>query len=106
VATKSAGSTRVGAAQQSLNSLKKIRFTSRTRRPKSKNNDTDWGNLEDYILARALTTEQKTSVFTGPIFRANDPWYGRKRTDGPWRIPISFWKIAVLEKEKGVLRTS
>jgi endonuclease G len=66
-----------------------------------KYNDSDWGNLEDYILARALTTERRMSVFTGPIFRANDPWYGRDRTDGPWRIPISFWKIAVLEKEKG-----
>ncbi len=38
------------------------------------------------------------TIFTGPIFRKDDPWYGRKRKGGPWRIPLSFWKIAVLQK--------
>lgn len=63
-------------------------------------NDIDWGNLEDYVLAKALTSEKKMTVFQGPIFRDNDPWYGRDRTGGPWQIPLSYWKIAVLEKEK------
>jgi len=63
-------------------------------------NDVEWGNLEDYVLAKALVTEKRMSVFTGPIFRSNDHWYGRKREDGPWQIPISFWKIAVLQKTK------
>lgn len=61
-------------------------------------NDEDWGNLEDYILEKAQSSTRRLSVFTGPIFRDRDPWYGRQRTGGPWQIPLSFWKIAVLQK--------
>jgi endonuclease G len=61
-------------------------------------NDLDWGNLEDYILDKAQTSEKRLTVFTGPIFRDSDPLYGLKRKGGPWRIPLSFWKIAVLQK--------
>jgi endonuclease G, mitochondrial len=61
-------------------------------------NDIDWGNLEDYILDKAQTSERKLSVFTGPIFGDNDPEYGKNRKGGPWQIPLSFWKIAVLQK--------
>jgi endonuclease G, mitochondrial len=61
-------------------------------------NDIDWGNLEDYLLEKAQTTEKRLTVFTGPIYRTNDPIYGRRRKGGPWRIPLSFWKIAVLQK--------
>ena len=41
------------------------------------------------------------SVFTGPIFSERDPVYGRDREGGPWRIPVSYWKIAVLDKGEG-----
>jgi endonuclease G len=61
-------------------------------------NDIDWGDLEDYILDKGQTTEKRLTVFTGPIYRDDDPFYGRGRTGGPWRIPLSFWKIAVLQK--------
>lgn len=61
-------------------------------------NDIDWGNLEDYLLDKAQGTERKLSVFTGPIFRDDDPFYGHDRPGGPWRVPLSFWKIAVLQK--------
>ena len=61
-------------------------------------NDIDWGNLEDYLLDKAQTIERKLTVFTGPIYRPDDPLYGRKREGGPWQIPLSFWKIAVLQK--------
>lgn len=61
-------------------------------------NDQDWGNLEDYVLDKAQTAEKKLTVFTGPIFRDDDPFYGRERKGGPWRIPLSYWKIAVLQK--------
>jgi endonuclease G len=64
-------------------------------------NDIDWGNLEDYVLDRAQTTEKKMTVFQGPIFRDDDPLYGKNRKGGPWKIPLSFWKIAVLEKAPG-----
>lgn len=61
-------------------------------------NDEDWGNLEDYLLDKAQTSRRRLTVFTGPIFRDRDPYYGRQRTGGPWQIPLSFWKIAVLQK--------
>lgn len=61
-------------------------------------NDIDWGNLEDYLLDRAQRTERRLTIFTGPIYRDDDPWYGEGREGGPWRIPLSFWKIAVLQK--------
>ena len=53
------------------------------------------------MLDRAQTTEKKMTVFQGPIFRDDDPLYGKSRVGGPWRIPLSFWKIAVLEKAPG-----
>lgn len=61
-------------------------------------NDSDWGNLEDYVLDKAQISERRLTVFTGPIFRDDDPLYGRAREGGPWRIPLSFWKVAVLQK--------
>jgi endonuclease G len=61
-------------------------------------NDVDWGNLEDYLLDRAQTTEKRMTVFTGPIYRDDDPYYGRNREGGPWQIPLTFWKIALLQK--------
>ncbi len=61
-------------------------------------NDSDWGDLEDYVLDKAQTSSKRLSVFTGPIFRPDDPFYGRMREGGPWRIPLSYWKIAVLQK--------
>jgi endonuclease G len=61
-------------------------------------NDSDWGDLEDYVLDKAQTSLKRLTVFTGPIFRPEDPLYGRERPSGPWRIPLSFWKIAVLQK--------
>jgi endonuclease G len=63
-------------------------------------NDVDWGNLEDYVLNQAQTQERKLTVFTGPIFRDDDPIYGKNRPGGPWQIPLSFWKIAVLQKSE------
>lgn len=63
-------------------------------------NDSDWGNLEDYLLDRAQVSEKKLTIFTGPIYRKDDPIYGRERKGGPWQIPLSYWKIAVLQKTK------
>jgi len=62
-------------------------------------NDVDWGNLEDYVLDRIQNKEKRMTVFTGPIFRKDDPSYGDSRPDGPWQIPLSYWKIAVIQKE-------
>jgi endonuclease G len=61
-------------------------------------NDIDWGNLEDYLLDKAQTSEKRLTVFTGPIYRDDDPYYGKGRKGGPWKVPLSFWKVAVLQK--------
>ncbi|MBI5694104.1 MAG: DNA/RNA non-specific endonuclease [Verrucomicrobia bacterium] len=61
-------------------------------------NDHDWGNLEDYLLEKAQGTERKLTIFSGPVYRKDDPRYGHKRKGGPWQIPQSFWKVAVLQK--------
>lgn len=60
-----------------------------------------WGDLEDYVLNQAQTKDKDMSVFTGPVFRRDDPKYGESRDNGPWRIPVSHWKIAVVQKPNG-----
>lgn len=57
-----------------------------------------WGDLEDYVLNQAQTKDKDMSVFTGPVFRDDDPKYGESREGGWWRIPVSHWKIAVVQK--------
>ena len=61
-------------------------------------NDSEWGDLEDYILDRTQTLERKVTILTGPIFKKFDPDYGINRTGGPWQIPVSYWKIAIIQK--------
>lgn len=61
-------------------------------------NNVDWGDLEDYILDQTQTLDKKVTVFTGPIFKEDDPPYGFTREGGPWQIPVIFWKIVVAEK--------
>ena len=53
-------------------------------------NQKTWNDLEDFILDTADARNLKVSVFTGPVFRADDKPY---RTA---RIPREFWKLAVL----------
>ncbi len=47
-----------------------------------------WLGLEDYVLDHADAFDARISVFTGPVFRDDDPLYR-----GVW-IPRKFWKIA------------
>ena len=61
----------------------------------------DWLNIEDYVLDRAQVKDKKMTVFTGPVFRRFDPKYGEGREGGPWRIPVTYWKVIVIEKENG-----
>lgn len=62
-------------------------------------NNVEWGDLEDYVLDRTQSSEKRVSVFTGPIFYEDDPFYGYTRENGPWQIPVLYWKIAVIQKE-------
>jgi endonuclease G len=67
--------------------------------PQHKNlNQRTWANLEDYILKNAGKFDLKVTVFTGPIFRADDLRYR-----GLFRIPAEFWKVVVVVKEDGKL---
>ncbi len=39
------------------------------------------------------------TVFTGPVFRPSDPeTYGKRRPNGPYKIPVEYWKVAVIQK--------
>jgi DNA/RNA endonuclease G (NUC1) len=61
-------------------------------------NQRTWLGLEEYILQNARQHDLKVSVFTGPVFRADDMLYR-----GQYRIPAEFWKVAVMVKEDGQL---
>jgi endonuclease G len=62
-------------------------------------NDTIWGNLEDYLLEKCDKTLKRMTVFSGPIFRSTDPTnYGVDRPNGPYTIPVDYWKVAVIQK--------
>jgi endonuclease G len=66
--------------------------------PQHKNfNQKTWLDLENYILRNAETFNLKVTVFTGPVFRADDMLYRDVK------IPAEFWKIAVMVKEDGSL---
>lgn len=62
-----------------------------------------WGNLEDFVLARADRHAQKVSVMTGPVLRPDDNFFGEGMRGGPWQIPWSFWKIAVFKRGDGTV---
>lgn len=64
-------------------------------------NSETWGNLEDFVLARADKREHKASVMTGPILRPDDDFYGEELKGGPWQIPWSFWKICIFKRPDG-----
>jgi len=53
-----------------------------------------WLALEDYILNNADNHDLKVTVFTGPVFRADDMTYR-----GVYRLPAEFWKVVVMVKE-------
>jgi endonuclease G, mitochondrial len=57
-----------------------------------------WLQLEDYALENARQDDMKISVFTGPVFKRDDP------TQFGVKIPRQFWKvIAFIHDETGEL---
>jgi endonuclease G len=91
-----------GDSQEEVNLAEQHTFHFTNAAPQvHKYNDIVWGDLEDYVLDRAQTKEKKVTVFSGPLFKPQDPEYGRNREHGPWNIPVTFWKIAVIEKPGG-----
>jgi endonuclease G len=51
-----------------------------------------WAGLEDFLLAKAGAEGRRVTVFTGPVFRDDDPEYRGVR------IPKEFWKVAAYVK--------
>lgn len=60
-------------------------------------NQKTWNDLEDYVLQNAGTHRLKLNVFTGPVFRDEDPAYR------DFRLPLEFWKVVVMIKRGGDL---
>ena len=60
-------------------------------------NQKTWNDLEDYVLDNAGKYELKVNVFTGPVFRDDDPEYR------DFRLPLEFWKVVVMVKDDGQL---
>jgi endonuclease G len=54
--------------------------------------------LEDYIFKNANVHNLRVTVFTGPVFRADDMLYRSK-----FQIPAEFWKVVVMVKPDGKL---
>ena len=70
-------------------------------------NDTVWGDLEDFILGRAIDSDHRVSVFSGPIFDdINDPFYRHEADGGPYQIPLEYWKVVVFVREDGSMSAS
>jgi endonuclease G len=58
-----------------------------------------WAGIEDYALDNAKLTDERITVFSGPVFAASDP------TLLGVSIPKTFWKI-VVRVESGALRAT
>jgi endonuclease G len=54
-----------------------------------------WNDLEDYLLDNADGDNVKLTVFTGPVFKDNDPEYRGVQ------LPRQFWKVAVMTRQSG-----
>lgn len=59
-------------------------------------NDKLWGDLEDYILEKADAEDIKINVYTGPIFKDDDPEVKGLAS------PMSFWKVVAWKEPKGL----
>ncbi len=56
-----------------------------------------WLELEDHLRDWAERRQARLSIFTGPLFRADDPLYR-----GIVRVPADYWKIAVADGPRGL----
>lgn len=58
-------------------------------------NQTIWLSLEDFILGNTRRWRERATVFTGPIFREDDPVYRDVA------IPLAFWKVVAFVHDDG-----
>ncbi|MFQ6552460.1 DNA/RNA non-specific endonuclease [Aestuariibius insulae] len=64
-----------------------------------------WGRIEDWMLARVDSGEQRACIFTGPVFTEADPQIVNAEGEEPIRIPAGFWKIIAVEAD-GIMRAA
>jgi len=57
---------------------------------------TAWGPIENWMLERAETTDQRAAVFQGPILTPDDPVHTNASDEEPIQIPAGFWKVIVI----------
>ena len=71
-------------------------------------NQKEWLDLENHILDHARASDEKLTVFTGPIFSEEDPFFDNNgRMDEPEQIPQEFFKVAVWkDEESGELKSA
>jgi len=53
-----------------------------------------WLSLEEYALENCDQADMRISVFTGPIFRSQDPDYFEVK------VPVEFWKIIAFKHDE------
>ncbi|XXD82366.1 DNA/RNA non-specific endonuclease [Pseudomonas sp. Z5-35] len=58
-------------------------------------NQKTWLELEDYILDNTRRWKGRATVFTGPLFREDDPTYRDVQ------IPTAFWKVVAFLSDDG-----
>ncbi len=58
-----------------------------------------WQGIEQYVLDNATVENEKINVYTGPVFRSDDPKYRDVH------VPMQFWKI-VARVENGKLKAT
>lgn len=58
-------------------------------------NQRTWLELEDYILGNTRRVRERASVFTGPVFGADDPVYRGVA------IPLAYWKVVAFVHDDG-----
>jgi endonuclease G len=58
-------------------------------------NQRSWLSLEDYILSTTRRVGERATVFTGPVFRPDDPVYRGVA------IPLAYWKVVAFIHDDG-----
>lgn len=59
-----------------------------------------WQGIENHLLNKARNQKQRMTIFTGPVMTEEDPLYKGVR------LPVRYWKIAVVAKDDGSLRAT
>lgn len=58
-------------------------------------NQTTWLSLEDFILSNTRRWQERATVFTGPVLKADDPAYRDRQ------IPLAYWKVVAFLSDDG-----